>query len=131
MRSGETPATLARLGYDSKWWKYGFLDEQQLRSQLARLDAGDDSNTEHYRYAAFLQILGTRTALDDLTLARFVELAGLDRDRVMATSVLIQLARWPGLTEEQCGWLREQPALAAPIVQRAFDIKAGKTQSLL
>jgi hypothetical protein len=121
LQSGETPASLARLGYDSKWWEYGFLDEQRLRSQIARLDAGDDPNTEHYRYAAFLQILETRTAFDDLTLARFVELAVLDRDRVMATSVLIQLARWPGLTEEQRGWLREQPALAAPIVQRAFD----------
>lgn len=120
-REGAPPPALAALGYDSKWWRYGFVDGRFLQAQLARLRAGDDPHGEHYRYAAFLRILEARAALDDVTLARFVELATLDRDQLLAQAALIRLAGWPGLTEGQRAWLRGHPALAAPVVRRAFD----------
>jgi Arc/MetJ family transcription regulator len=109
------------LGYDAKWLEYRFIDEQFLQQQLARFRTSGDHCGEHYRYAAFLKVLADRPMLDDLALAHYVELAALDQDRVMAKSALIRLVKWSGLTESQRAWLRGHPALAAPVVQRAFD----------
>ena len=92
---------LAELGYDIKWLLYSFVDEPFLQGQITQLRTGDDSNAEHYRYAAFLKVLAGQVALDDVSLARYVELTTLDHDQVMAKSALIRLVRWPGLTNSQ------------------------------
>ena len=84
MRDDEVLVALAALGYDHKWWQYGFVDELSLASQFALLRTGSDTNTEHYRYGMFLRILETHSALDTPILARFVELATLDSDQTMA-----------------------------------------------
>jgi hypothetical protein len=120
-REGARAAALAELGYDPKWWQYGFVDEPFLVSQLARYRSGEDPHGEHHRYAAFMRILTARAVVDDVTLSRYIELAELDRDRTMAEAALIRLIAWPGLTDEQRAGLRGQPAFAAPAVQRALS----------
>jgi len=117
----ERQVALSTLGYDASWWQYGFVSDATLQAQLARWRIGADTNAEHYRYAAFLSLLTGRDALDDLALTRIVELVDRDPDRTMGQAVLIQFARWPGLTAGQRSWLRDQPACAAPVVQRAFE----------
>ncbi len=111
---------LVSLGYTSKWLDYGLLDPAELEAQFRAFLAGEDTNTEHYRFASFRRIL-TGGPLSDTRVEQFLELATLDPDRVMATSALYELCSYLPLTERQLDLAAEHRYLRAdprPVLRR-------------
>ena len=111
---------LSILHYDPKWLEYGFVDELFLQEQVTQYDEANDKNTEHYRYAAFRKTIEAPT-IDDVTLDRYVELAGLDEDQAMAHAALALLARHKGLTEAQLTRMKRHRAFAPPELQNIIE----------
>jgi hypothetical protein len=106
------PADLELLGYSPKWVEYGFLSPELLLAQVARFHTGADQSSEHFRYAAFMQLQG-RDIFSDEVFQRYLELAALDPDPLgMARAALIELLDHPGITDAQ--W---EAVLAHPLVQ--------------
>ncbi len=93
------------LGYPRAWLDFGLLERPLLADQLARFRAGEDRNTEHYRYAAFQRLL-RRRALSDEFIDQYVRLYELDPDRQMAISALCGLIDHPAITGAQLDRLR-------------------------
>jgi hypothetical protein len=113
-------SALSELGYEASWLQYGFVDGALLREQLAELRSGDDPHSEHYRWRAFLRFIEGRGSLTDEQLGQYVELATLDPDDVMASSALVSLAAWAGLSAAQRATLRTLIVPGGPAAQRAF-----------
>jgi len=88
--TSEVRNALGVLGYDVKWLEYGFIDAEILRQQMAIFDTGEDRSTEHYRYAAFCQVLD-RDEMTDVDLDRYLGLVDNESDSAMAASVLFML----------------------------------------
>jgi hypothetical protein len=109
---------LATLRYKSAWREWEFISEEKLRKQWEAFRSGIDPNTEHYRYASFRAVLDERDVLDDVSVARYIELARQDEDPVMARAALVDLILWPKLTNEQFENLSQDPTFAAPTFQK-------------
>ena len=96
------------------------MGEPFLHEQIKQYDEGDVINTEHYRYPAFRKLMEA-PAIDDLTIDRYVELAGLGEDQTMAQSALALLVRHNGLTENQLSRVKMHRAFAAIELQRIIE----------
>ncbi|ABC29948.1 hypothetical protein HCH_03185 [Hahella chejuensis KCTC 2396] len=92
---------LHKLGYHDKWLEYQILDPELFKRQWQVYEETGDSNTEHYRYAAFLHWITTRVAAPDEALNHFVDLTLNDPDSMMGGSAFIQLLSAPWLTDAQ------------------------------
>ncbi len=112
---------LTKLGYDPKWFTYGFLEVPFLREQSEHYDNGIDKNTEHYRYEAFRRLLESLTSIDNHTFDRYIELAELDEDKAMANAALSLLIRHPSLTHQQLEQIKSLPALAEKTIQKIIE----------
>jgi len=112
---------LATLRYSSAWWEWQFVSEEILGRQLEAFQNGNDPNTEHYRYASFRAVLEERNVLDDVCVARYIELARQDEDSGMARAALVDLILWPKLTNEQFEALSQNPMFAAPVFQKLIQ----------
>lgn len=112
---------LAKLHYDPKWLEYGFLDWAFLESQVQQYESGEDENTEHYRYAAFRKVLEELKAVNDLWLDRYLELAELDEDQVMADGALGLLLRSPLLTDQQLDRIKTRQIFATKPLQSIIE----------
>jgi len=91
---------LDKLGYDQRWLDYGFLGPAILRDQIAELESGDDTSTEHYRYRSFVAVLKSRTTLSEKEIDGYIELALTDPDINTGEAALRDLAEWPNLGED-------------------------------
>jgi hypothetical protein len=107
----------AELGYANEWLELGLLNEAFLAQQLARYDAGADTNTEHYRWAAF-KLLLVRSEWSDSAIADYLKLARLDGDVSIATSAIIALIDHPSLSDEQLQQLDSTTAGSPAIEKR-------------
>jgi len=107
----------SRLHYPKEWLELGLLDEEFLSEQLARFDAGEDTNSEHYRIAAFNRLLA-RKELSDLFIDRYVRLAQLDPYPTMVRSALIGLIDHPALSDDQLTRLAPYVAGDATVEKR-------------
>jgi hypothetical protein len=117
----ESKKAMDELGYEAKWVDYGFLDEETLRRQWMIYQTGEDRVTEHYRYAAFCQILDG----EGLTTPKLVQLVGLvsrEKDEETAESMRRVLIWWPKLADDQRAALRTEPLFATGRLQREFAI---------
>jgi hypothetical protein len=76
-----TSAALATLGFHPRWLESGLLDAAGLQRLLERFGQSDDRNTEHYRYAAVLDVIRRYAPLDDTRIEQYLELARLDPTR--------------------------------------------------
>ena len=103
-------AHLELLGYSSKWVEYGLLTPELLDQQVRYYQTGKDTNTEHYRYAAFKEIQRRRT-FSDLEFERYVDLAASDPDPAMGRAALIDLIYHRGLIEAQWETVLVHPRL--------------------
>jgi hypothetical protein len=113
------------LGYPREWIELGLLERPLLADQLQRFHAGEDPNTEHYRYAAFQRLLRRRQWTDEL-IDQYVRLVELDPDRTMATSALCALFDHPALTNEQLLRL-ERAAVGCPVREKRYRrARAGR-----
>lgn len=96
---------LGLLGYHVKWLQYGFLNVDELLTQIATFDQGVDSHKEHYRYAAFMQNLEQwccsklSEVASQTWVYHYLELVALDDDRMMATAAALALLKQDKLSE--------------------------------
>ena len=114
----EPDVALRLLGYVPQWVAYGFLSPDDLAQQCETYLQSSDSNTEHYRYAAFRRYLADRQALSATELSNYIELAHLDPNQTMAGAALAELLRWRGLSPEQVDYLATHRAYEAEFLQR-------------
>ncbi|AKG22012.1 hypothetical protein [Calothrix sp. 336/3] len=89
------------LDYHIKWLEFSFIDETLLLAQYYHLLNSEDKCREHYRYASFQKILIDNQYLDDEAIDKYIQLAELDNDKVMASAALMNLFQWEKLKEEQ------------------------------
>jgi hypothetical protein len=106
------------LEYDSKWLDFKFIDEVFISSQITIYKTTDDKNTEHYRIAAFNNILEQNYLLDDKQIEQYIELAKIDKDEVMAKGALMNLLVWPRLKDQQFENLILRPEFADKVFQQ-------------
>lgn len=118
-----TVAGMIKLNFNPKWLEYGAMSKQFLSDLVARYEQSKDKNTEHYRYAAFRQLLTPERVLDDEMVDRYIELAELDEDQNMAQAALGELIRWEGLTDAQLERLSTHRAFAAETLQKIIKRK--------
>lgn len=110
--------SLATLEYNPAWVESGFLRRAVLEEQIALYHAGQDTNTEHYRYAAFRNVLSSHSAFTDADIEHYIFLAHMDVDQAMARSALVDLLKWRGLTSEQFDRLSHDPYFAETVFQK-------------
>src|SRR3954447_17720884 len=120
MKKDGAQSAIMKLGYTDKWILYGFLTPEDLERQALELESGEDDNPEHYRFRTFLSILSSRSALSDIEIDHYIEIALEDPDRGMAESALKMLAEWSGLTEKAYIKLLSNRAFEVPHIQRAL-----------
>jgi len=65
---------LTMLGYTQDWLSSGILTEDILTVQYKRLCLGEDNNSEHYRYAAFMDYIESKMFFDDSALQFVLQL---------------------------------------------------------
>lgn len=96
------------LGYTEKWIEYGFLTEEILQNQLAEFEKGEDQNTEHYRYGAFLYWFDQRNAFSDTEVEHYIELALNDPHELMAGSAIKELFTSSKITDTQYDLIKRE-----------------------
>ena len=94
------------LGYSPDWFKYGIMDEKKLEMQLKEFENSDDENTEHYRYAAFLNWLQNKDSLSLQEIKNYIELAINDEIETMGGSAIKELFKSSILNEEQYEYVK-------------------------
>ena len=114
----EVSALLNTLHYSAEWLDSGFLNIALLRKQSAVYQSGADRNTEHYRCAAFSEVLKARSEISDSEIAQYIRLAQIDNDWSLARAALCDLLLWSGLSLAQFDDLACHPAFAKPLFQK-------------
>lgn len=89
------------LNYSDLWLKFGFLTEEELDEQIKIFEISDDKSTEHYRYASFKKCLNSRNELTDDEINKYLRLAEIDEDPMMAGAAVADLFYSLNLTDEQ------------------------------
>ena len=98
---------LLTLNYSEDWLKTGVLRLDTLQKQLAAYENGEDLNTEHYRYVVFKAYIDQRESFKNEEVSSLLRLAIQDNDAVMAGSVVADLCRKNGLTDQQFDEVKE------------------------
>ena len=102
---------IEQLGYPRRWLELGLLSVALLQKQFALYDtAGADRNREHFRFAAFTLLLEREPT--DTNVTQVLELATLDPDIAMASSVLVALLRTRSLSTLNFDRVAAHPLLA-------------------
>lgn len=84
----ELQTKLSKLGYTNLWIDFCILTEEHLNKQLEFFNNSDDKNTEHYRYATFMQYLTSKGSLTDTELDNYLKLVCSAKDSIMTGSVI-------------------------------------------
>lgn len=92
---------LSRLEYSQLWLDSGVLTRDNLEEQSKQFEAGEDNNTEHYRYRTLIEYFGRQNLFDDSRLMEVLQLLQSDNDRTMAGSATLHLLRHSGLNNRQ------------------------------
>ncbi len=99
---------LSKLGYSSKWLKYGLLTKEKLDKQLEDFAKADVLNTEHYRYHSFNEWLNSKSKLSDEEVAAYLELAKEDEEPIMAGNALGILFSSTILSRKQFDYIKSR-----------------------
>lgn len=92
---------LSVLSYSDLWLKFGFLTEEVLNEQIKIFETSDDKSTEHYRYASFKKYLNSRDEFTVDEINKYLHLAKIDEDQMMAGAAVIDLFYALNLTDDQ------------------------------
>ena len=97
-------AVLTKIGFHDCWLACGLIAPGWLEvcAEVWQLERGPP---EQYRFAAFLSILQSHSALSDAQVCAFVQLIDQEPDRAVAGSALKALVEWPRLSHRQLAWL--------------------------
>ena len=83
------------LGFTPEWYTLGIVDDALLDRLRADWDKGDDPNTEHYRYRAFVDFVLVHEPLSpDLAVALY-ELGSRDADPGMGGAMMVNIIYRP------------------------------------
>lgn len=98
----------SQLGFDTAWLESGLLEESWLLEAAKNWQA-EPSPIEHYRYAAFREILQTHQGFTQAQFEGYLGLVERDPDGVMAGAAWVDLLRWRYLTHQQFLQLSQHP----------------------
>ncbi len=113
---------LAELQIHQKWLESGFITKEWLKATYERFCNSDDKNTEHYRYAAFLQVLSSKPLISDEEIEKYIELAEIDVDKRMAEAALGALIR-VGMKQDKLDWFSNHAAYQTKYLQKILKQK--------
>lgn len=92
----ELPADVGKvLGFTPAWYALGVVTDEFLVRAWARWEAGEDPNTEHYRWWAFGEFLAARRPLLPDLAAALYELGAADPDSGMGGSMMAAIVHLP------------------------------------
>ena len=103
---------LSLLCYPREWAAFGQPSPELLAQQLETFRSGVDPNVEHYRFAAFKELLG-HGPLSDAQVTQYLTLVEADPDSFMARSALIELLLHQPLTDGQFERVSQHPWMLA------------------
>lgn len=84
------------FGFTPGWFELGIVTAPVLAGLQAVWDRGEDDNTEHYRYRAFMEFLATQHPLAPELVVALWELAETDTDlRWVIRTELVRLPECP------------------------------------
>ncbi|HEX9961087.1 MAG TPA: hypothetical protein VGB00_09155 [Pyrinomonadaceae bacterium] len=101
------PDKPAVLNYSDLWLKFGFLTAEELDEQIKIFETSDDKSTERYRYASFRKYLNSRGELTDDEINKYLHLAEIDEDEMMACAAVVDLLCHRNLTDFQFEKIRD------------------------
>jgi hypothetical protein len=91
--------TLA-LNYSDLWFKFGFLTEEDLHEQIKIFETSD-RDAEHFRYQSFQRFLFSRKEFTDDEIDKYLQLAKIDEDEIMAGAAIVNLLSHRELSDYQ------------------------------
>jgi hypothetical protein len=97
----DTSEKLLILHYTALWLHTGILTEDVLTDQVVLFNTGEDLNTEHYRYKAFMNYIDKQSQLDNAALDNIIEILKTDGDKAMASAAAIDLLKKNYLKNDQ------------------------------
>jgi hypothetical protein len=81
------------LEFSQDWVELGIITPEKLKQLEAEWAKGEDTNTEHYRWRAFLDFMGSREVLDENTARALYKLGANDPDGAMGGSIMAEILR--------------------------------------
>jgi hypothetical protein len=81
------------LEFSQEWIDLGIITPAKLKQLEAIWDIGEDVNTEHYRWGAFLDFIKSKALLDEKTANALYELGENDPDVAMGSSMMAHILR--------------------------------------
>src|SRR6185295_1493281 len=81
------------LEFSQEWLELGIVDSGKLDKLESEWKSGEDRNTEHYRWRAFLDFMELQVSLDPTLAKQLYELGGRDADPGMGGSMMAHVLR--------------------------------------
>jgi hypothetical protein len=82
-----------KLEFSQEWIDLGIITPSKLKQFEAEWAKGEDTNTEHYRWRAFLDFIEPIKSLDENIARAFYNLGANDPDSVMGGSIMANVLR--------------------------------------
>ena len=93
------------LKINSLWVESGLVTHSRIEQLYRQYLNAEDKNTEHYRYALFMELLDNTPVFDDSTVEAYIKLCQLDCDQSMAGAALIRLIWSSKISSQQLNGL--------------------------
>jgi hypothetical protein len=81
------------LEFSQEWIVLGIITPAKLQELEAKWATGEDSNTEHYRWGAFLDFVDSKESLDEDTARALFNLGANDPDTTMGGAMMAHILR--------------------------------------
>jgi hypothetical protein len=115
---------LARLRMTRTWLTAGLVKEEDVQRLAA---ASEDPHDEHARYRLLSAYLRRTERFNEAAFQNLIQVLWEDPDRVMATSVLRDLAEHPGISPRQFDVIHAiAPSDIRPAVERAHGARSNR-----
>jgi hypothetical protein len=85
--------TFGTLGFSQEWVDLGIITPGELERLKAEWDAGEDTNTEHYRWRAFLDFMRSSHSLDADTARALYRLGSQDPEVNVGGAIMAHILR--------------------------------------
>jgi hypothetical protein len=82
-----------KLEFSQEWIDLGIITPAKLKQLEYEWSAGEDTDTEHYRWRAFLDFIESKESLDDNTARALYNLGANDPDGAMGGSIMANVLR--------------------------------------
>ena len=84
---------LSKFEFSQEWFDLGIITPAKLEQLKAEWDTGEDTNTEHYRWRAFLDFMQSKPSLDAETARALYHLGSKDPEVNMGGSMMAHVLR--------------------------------------